>query len=177
MNKKEKVTEEKFYKVIRKKGNHPNNKVNEDGSRAALQFTENNNMDGPLDIIEVTDDEVIRRGKELSQEGRTWKQIVWEEIIAPISKQTTEQLLRIGYRHFEVWMEEKALPVAKEKSKMLVQNTRNIFSDVKAAFVGEEPKALRLKKEVSVFQENKQLIGECDSALEKEVEKSGHEII
>ena len=61
MDQKEKVTEEKLYKVIRKKGNHQNTKVNEDGSRVALQFTKNNNMDGPLDIIEATDDEVIRQ--------------------------------------------------------------------------------------------------------------------
>lgn len=102
MDQKEKVTEEKLYKVIRKKSNHQNTKVNEDGSRVALQFTKNNNMDGPLDIIEATDDEVIRRGKELFREGRTWKQIVWEEIIVPISKEATEQLLRIGHQHFEV---------------------------------------------------------------------------
>lgn len=177
MEQKEKVTEEKLYKVIRKKGNHQNTKVNEDGSRVALQFTENNNMDGPLDIIEVTDDEVIRRGKELSREGRTWKQIIWEEIIVPISKETTEQLLKIGYQHFEVWMEEKAVPVAKEKSKMFVQNAGNIFSGAKAALRGEEPKALRLIKETQEFQEKKQLIAECDSILDKEVEEGGHEKI
>lgn len=176
MDQKEKVIEEKLYKVIRKKGNHQNTKVNKDGSRVALQFTENNNMDGPLDIIEATDDEVIRRGKELSCEGRTWKQIVWEEIIVPISQEAMEQLLRIGYQHFEVWMEEKAVPVAKEKSKMLVQNAGNIFSGVKAALRGEEPKALRLIKEAQEFQK-KQLVAECDLVPEKEVEEDNHEKI
>ena len=34
----------------------------------------------------------------MSREGRTWKQIVWEEIIVPISKEATEQLLRIGHQ-------------------------------------------------------------------------------
>lgn len=48
MDQKEKVIEEKLYKVIRKKGNHQNTKVNKDGSRVALQFTENNNMDGTV---------------------------------------------------------------------------------------------------------------------------------
>lgn len=177
MDQKEKVIEEKLYKVIRKKGNHQNTKVNEDGSRVALQFTENNNMDGPLDIIEVTDDEVIRRGKELSGEGKTWKQIVWEEIIVPISKEAMEQLLRIGYQHFEVWMEEKAVPVAKEQSKMLVQNAGNIFSGVKAALRGEESKALRLIKEAQEFQEKKQLVAESDLIPEKEVEEDNHEKI
>ena len=174
MNQKEKVTEEKLYKVIRKKGNHQNTKVNEDGSRVALQFTENNNMDGPLDIIEATDDEVIRRGKELSHEGRTWKQIVWEEIIVPISKEATEQVLRIGYQHFEVWMEETAVPVAKEKSKMFVQNVGDIFSGVKAVLKGEEPKALRLIKETQEFQEKEHLSVECDSIPEQKIEDDGN---
>ena len=127
-------------------------------------------------VTEATDDEVIRRGKELSCEGRTWKQIVWEEIIVPISQEAMEQLLRIGYQHFEVWMEEKAVPVAKEKSKMLVQNAGNIFSGVKAALRGEEPKALRLIKEAQEFQK-KQLVAECDLVPEKEVEEDNHEKI
>lgn len=174
MDQKEKVTEEKLYKVIRKKGNHQNTKVNEDGSRVALQFTKNNNMDGPLDIIEATDDEVIRRGKELSREGRTWKQIVWEEIIVPISKEATEQLLRIGHQHFEVWMEETAVPVAKEKSKMFVQNVGDIFSGVKAVLKGEEPKALRLIKEAQEFREKEHLSVECDSIPEQKIEDDGN---
>lgn len=174
MDQKEKVTEEKLYKVIRKKGNHQNTKVNEDGSRVALQFTKNNNMDGPLDIIEATDDEVIRRGKELSREGRTWKQIVWEKIIVPISKEATEQLLRIGHQHFEVWMEETAVPVAKEKSKMFVQNVGDIFSGVKAVLKGEEPKALRLIKEAQEFREKEYLSVECDSIPEQKIEDDGN---
>ena len=174
MDQKEKVTEEKLYKVIRKKGNHQNTKVNEDSSRVALQFTKNNNMDGSLDIIEATDDEVIWRGKELSREGRTWKQIVWEEIIVPISKEATEQLLRIGHQHFEVWMEETAVPVAKEKSKMFVQNVGDIFSGVKAVLKGEEPKALRLIKEAQEFREKEHLSVECDSIPEKKIEDDGN---
>ena len=104
MEQKEEVVEEKLYKVIRKKDNHQNTKINEDGSRAALQFTEENDMDGPLKIIEATDEEIIQRGKELDCEGRTWKEIIWEDIIIPNSKDAIDQLLKIGYRHFEIWM-------------------------------------------------------------------------
>ena len=127
-----------------------------------------------MDIIEATDDEVIRRGKELSREGRTWKQIVWEEIIVPISKEATEQLLRIGHQHFEVWMEETAVPVAKEKSKMFVQNVGDIFSGVKAVLKGEEPKALRLIKEAQEFREKEHLSVECDSIPEQKIEDDGN---
>ena len=166
-----------MYKVIRKKGNHQNTKVNEDGSRVALQFTENNNMDGPLDIIEATDDEVIRRGKELSRERRSGKQFVLEEIIVPIFHETTEELLRIGYQHFETWMEEKAVPVVKEKSKMLVQNAGDIFLGVKAVLRGDDPKALRLIKETQEFQEKEQLSVECAPVPESQIEGGNSEKI
>ena len=172
MDQKEKVIEEKLYKVIRKKGNHQNTKVNQDGSRVALQFTENNNMDGPLDIIEATDDEVIRRGKELSCEGRTWKQIVWEEIIVPISQEAMEQLLRIGYQHFEVWMEEKAVPAAQKKSKEIGQNMKIILSGVKSAIKGEEPKAVKLIREKDECKNNIETVSQVGSVLEKKTDNN-----
>lgn len=171
MEQKEEVVEEKLYKVIRKKDNHQNTKINEDGSRAALQFTEENDMDGPLKIIEATDEEIIHRGKELDCEGRTWKEIIWEDIIIPNSKAAIDQLLKIGYRHFEIWMEETAVPVAKEKSKIFIQNVGDIFSSVKATLRGEEPKALRLIKET---QEKEQLSIECDSVPEPQIEDDGN---
>lgn len=177
MEQKNKVTEEKLYKVIRKMGNHQNTKLNDDGSKAALQFTENNNMDGPLDIIEVTDDEVIRRGKELSGEVRTWKGIILEDIIIPVSKDAIDKLLKIGYQYFEVWLEEKAVPTAKEKSKMVIQNAENVFSGVNAALRGEEPKALRLIRESKKLQEKEPLAPAWNSIPEHEVDENSPEKI
>lgn len=44
----DKYTDDKLYKVVRKDGSHLNTKVNPDGTKSALQFTDDNNdlMDG-----------------------------------------------------------------------------------------------------------------------------------
>ena len=45
----EKVIEEGYYKIRRKKGSHINKKINSDGSRSAIQFCDGtNDLNGPL---------------------------------------------------------------------------------------------------------------------------------
>ena len=39
----DKYTDDKLYKVVRKDGSHLNTKVNPDGTKSALQFTDDNN--------------------------------------------------------------------------------------------------------------------------------------
>ena len=56
----EKHTDEKLYRVVRKDGNHLNTKVNPDGTKSALQFTDNNDLNGPVDLLEVDEKELIR---------------------------------------------------------------------------------------------------------------------
>ncbi len=41
----EKEVDEKLYRVVRKKGSHVNTKVNPDGTKSALQFTDDNILD------------------------------------------------------------------------------------------------------------------------------------
>ena len=50
--------DDKLYRVVRKDGSHLSTKVNPDGSKSALQFTDNSNeLSGPVDLVEV--DEVV----------------------------------------------------------------------------------------------------------------------
>ena len=57
----DKYTDDKLYKVVRKDGSHLNTKVNPDGTKSALQFTDDNNdLNGPVDLIEVDEEELIR---------------------------------------------------------------------------------------------------------------------
>ena len=52
----DKYTDDKLYKVVRKDGSHLNTKVNPDGTKSALQFTDDNNdLIGAVDLIEVDD--------------------------------------------------------------------------------------------------------------------------
>ena len=53
--------DDKLYRVVRKKGSHLNTKVNPDGSKSALQFTDEHNiLNGPVDLKEVDEEELIR---------------------------------------------------------------------------------------------------------------------
>lgn len=47
------MSEDKFYRIQTKKGAHINEKLNDDGSRAAIQFDKDNNLKGPVNLIEV----------------------------------------------------------------------------------------------------------------------------
>lgn len=146
----EKEVDEKLYRVVRKKGSHVNTKVNPDGTKSALQFTdENNDLNGPLDIIEVDMSEYIR-AEELQPDSvdgmrpRTWKQIVVEDIVVPIAREAIEQFLNIGFQHLEIWMEEKAVPATRQKAKTVGKDISIFFSAVKSVIKGEHPKALQI---------------------------------
>ena len=57
----EKHTDKKLYRVIRKDDSHLNIKVNPDGTKSALQFTDDNNdLNGSVDLLEVDEEELIR---------------------------------------------------------------------------------------------------------------------
>lgn len=145
-----KEVDEKLYRVVRKKGSHVNTKVNPDGTKSALQFTdENNDLNGPLDIIEVDMSEYIR-AEELQPDPvdgmtpRTWKQIVVEDIVVPMAREAIEQFLNIGFQHLEIWMEEKAVPATRRKAKTVGKDISIFFSAVKSVIKGEQPKALQI---------------------------------
>ena len=146
----EKEVDEKLYRVVRKKGSHVNTKVNPDGTKSALQFTdENNDLNGPLDIIEVDMSEYIR-AEELQSDSvdgmrpRTWQQIVVEDIVVPIAREAIEQFLNIGFQHLEIWMEKKAVPATRQKAKTVGKDISIFFSAVKSVIKGEQPKALQI---------------------------------
>lgn len=147
-NHEEKVFEDKLYRVVRRKDSHLNTKVNPDGLKSAIQFDENNNLAGPVEIVEVDEKEWIRpEYVEIKPMLRSWKQLILEEIVAPIAKETLEQALDIGYQHFHVWMEQTAVPKAKEKSKEIGKNIKLYFSIIKDGIMGKELMANRILRE------------------------------
>lgn len=89
------VTEEKLYKIVRKKDSHVNTKLNPDGSKAAVQFTDDgNNLSGPVNLIEVDEKEFIRTEYVSIQDTpRTFKEIIWQEVIAPVMREFLYQAM------------------------------------------------------------------------------------
>lgn len=143
------VEEETLYRVYRKKDRHISNKLNEDGTVAAIQFSDDENaLDGPVLIKPVDEEELVRPvHSDAGGEPRSFKRIIFEEVIVPNLQYAIERALEVGVEHFSLWTEEVAIPKAKKKSQELWKETKIIMSGVKDGLAGKETKASRLIKE------------------------------
>ena len=130
----EKHTDEKLYRVVRKDGSHLNTKVNPDGTKSALQFTDDNNdLNGPVDLLEVGEEELIRTEYiSVPQAKRSLGERLIDEVVIPVIRDATTQLLEYGTEKAEIWIEEKVVPVAKSKVKTGWENLKLFISAIKA---------------------------------------------
>lgn len=129
----EKHTDEKLYRVVRKDGSHLNTKVNPDGTKSALQFTDDNNdLNGPVDLLEVDEEELIRTEYiSVPQAERSLGERLIDEVVIPAIRDATTQLLEHGTEKAEIWIEEKVVPVAKSKVKAGWENLKLFISAIK----------------------------------------------
>ena len=129
----EKHTDEKLYRVVRKDGSHLNTKVNPDGTKSALQFTDDNNdLVGPVDLLEVDEEELIRPEYiSVPQAERSLGKRLIDEVVIPAIRDATTQLLEYGTEKAEIWIEEKVVPVAKSKVKAGWENLKLFISAIK----------------------------------------------
>ena len=129
----EKHTDEKLYRVVRKDGSHLNTKVNPDGTKSALQFTDDNNdLNGPVDLLEVDEEELIRTEYiSVPQAERSLGERLIDEVVVPVIRDATTQLLGYGTEKAEIWIEEKVVPVAKSKVKAGWENLKLFISAIK----------------------------------------------
>lgn len=149
----------KVYRVVCKNGSHLNTKRNPDGSVAALQFTdENNDLSGPVDLIEVDEKELIRtRYVQSPQDERSPRECLFDEFIAPEIKRITTQLTEYGAEKAKEWIEEKAVPAATAKVKTGWKNLKLFISaakdsdkPIKAAQIITEQKKASTTNEIEV---------------------------
>lgn len=129
----DKYTDDKLYKVVRKDGSHLNTKMNPDGTKSALQFTDDNNdLNGSVDLIEVDEEELIRTEYiQVPQNKRSLGELLVDEVVVPVIRDATTQLLEYGTAKAETWIEEKVVPVAKTKVKAGWENLKLFISMIK----------------------------------------------
>ena len=129
----DKYTDDKLYKVVRKDGSHLNTKVNPDGTKSALQFPDDNNdLNGSVDLIEVDEEELIRTEYiQVLQNKRSLGELLVDEVVVPVIRDATTQLLEYGTAKAETWIEEKVVPVAKTKVKAGWENLKLFISTIK----------------------------------------------
>ena len=78
------INGDKLYRIKVKDGAHVNNHVKEDGSKAAIQFDEENNLQGPVDLIEVDENEYIKEVyTEPIPKERSVGQVIIEDAVVP----------------------------------------------------------------------------------------------
>ena len=139
----EKVIEEGYYKIRRKKGSHVNRKINSDGSKSAIHFFDGtNNLNGPVELIEVDESELMRIQNE--QGIHPIVKYVTDNILAPY---ITRELER-GTDYLLGILEERVIPKTKENVKKFFNNSSLYIVAFKDALMGKEPKALQLMREI-----------------------------
>ncbi len=152
----ETVVEEKLYKIARKKDSHVNTKINADGSKSAIQFTnDGNNLNGPVNLIEVDERELVRTEYfPVQDEPRTLKEIVWQDVVAPVIRELLYQAMTEGYDNLCAQIKEKAIPSVKAKAYSFAKDACIIASGIKDGLSGKTPKALELVSENTVAKSN-----------------------
>jgi hypothetical protein len=150
------MSEDKFYRIKTKEDAHINEKLKDDGSRAALQFDQDNNLQGPVDLIEVDESEYPTREVyvEVEKEGRSFGRVILEDAVAPAVADVLTVLLtraaEAGINAFGNWMSQKVIPVAKAKGTELVDKVREL-KVTKKADMTEQPKvAIAVKNNTEV---------------------------
>lgn len=152
----ETVIEETLYRIARKKDSHLNTKVNPDGSKAAIQFKDDSNdLNGPVNLIEVDEKEFFSTEYiPVQDEPRTFKEIIWKDVVAPMMQEFLYQAMMEGYDSLCNQLKTKAVPVLKTKSIGIIKDVGIITSGIKDGFTGKTPKVLELMNENVIVESN-----------------------
>lgn len=160
------MSEEKLYRIKTKKGAHLNKKKKEDGARAALQFDDENQLQGPVDLIEVDKSEyTIKEYIEIEKQGRGIGEVLMKDAVAPAVQDALYYLMiraaESGARSVGNWAKKKAIPSVKAKGGELIDKARGSL---------EERKAKRKQNAV----EFKQRTDACNAQVRPVVEEVVH---
>lgn len=125
------MSEEKLYRIKTKKGAHLNKKKNNDGTRAALQFDAENQLQGPVDLIEVDKSEyTIKEYIEVEKQGRSIGEALMEDAVTPAVQDALYYLMiraaESGARSVGKWVKKKVIPSVKTKGGEIIDNAQRL---------------------------------------------------
>ena len=151
------MSEEKYYRVKTKDGAHINEKLKGDGSRAAIQFDEENGLQGPVDLIEVDRDDLIEERVvyvEHKPQERSFGRVILENAVAPAMESAlTIALARVIEPSIDVfinWMSQKVIPAAKAKGGELIDKAKESYAIKKAKKAEQKQTEMTEKKQTKV---------------------------
>ena len=123
------MSEDKLYRIKTKDGAHINKKIKEDGSISAIQFDEENGLQGPVDLVEVDESEYTREVYIESERcERSFGQAIIEDAVVPVVAEVTTILLEravdAGINAFGNLMANKVIPTMKNKKEEFKEKAR-----------------------------------------------------
>ena len=125
--------ETKLYAAVCKNGSHLNEKINPDGSIAALQFTdEENGLNGPVNLVEIDKEDFAKvKYVRVPVERNSLSQQIKDEVVIPLAKDMADRLADYILEITEIWIEEKGIPIVKDKSKKFWNKCKKGISGIK----------------------------------------------
>ena len=161
------MTGEKLYRIKTKEGAHINECIKADGSRAALQFDNENSLLGPVDLVEVDESEFMYT--EPVYDDRSLGQKIMEEAVIPVVRDALSTLAHNAVDAFEDWVTEKGIPAVKAKGAEL-------FNMVCDAFVPVEPVRAGMKQEDVTVKQSTEIVAVPAEPEERTVVHSQEEV-
>ena len=117
-------------------------------------------MNGPVNLIEVDERDFIRTEYiPTRDEPRTLKEIVLQDVVAPVMRDLLYQAMMEGYDKLRDQIKTKAVPAVKVKSQSFVKDVGIIASGIKDGLTGKTTKALELANENIVVKTGYQPLG------------------
>ena len=129
--------EDKLYRIKTKEGNHINTKVKDDGTRAAIQFDENNNMRGPVDLEEVDSDELYDDYYDDDEDERKkgCGEILFEKaVVEPLADamgKLAEAAVEATFKAIGFLVKDVVAPAVKSGAEIVTQKVKDSIRDKK----------------------------------------------
>lgn len=125
------MADERLYRLRSKAGSHFNEKTNEEGWNSAIQFDEENNLQGPLEY-QVVDESEYTQVVEVERKQRTFGEVMIEDVVAPALAETATYLFERAIDAGAEAMKTKVIPAVKTKSAELIDKAKTAHAERKA---------------------------------------------
>ena len=125
------MPEEKLYRLRSKDGSHFNEKSNEEGWNSAIQFDEDNNLQGPLEY-QVVEESEYTQVVEVERKQRTFGEVMIEDVVAPALAEAAIYLFEKAIEASAEAVKTKVIPVVKTKSVELIDRAKLAHAERKA---------------------------------------------
>lgn len=125
------MADERLYRLRSKAGSHFNEKTNEEGWNSAIQFDEENNLQGPLEY-QVVDESEYTQVVEVERKQRTFGEVMIEDVVAPVLAEAATYLFERAIDAGAEAMKTKVIPAVKTKSAELIDKAKTAHAERKA---------------------------------------------